>query len=124
MFGNPVICSNVVGMADRVTNERDGLHFEMGDRAAHARTINRAATEPGLWPRLAGALPTPPSRAEMVEGFRRVYDTGSNGLGLLSHDAASSSRAGHENQPSARRRMRTRQQPVAPAMMQETTSRH
>jgi len=45
----------------------------MGDPAALARTIKRAATEPGLWPRLAGALPTPPSRAEMVDGFRLVY---------------------------------------------------
>ncbi len=73
MFGKPVICSNVGAMADRVTNEVDGLHFEMGDPAALARTIKRAATEPGLWPRLAGALPTPPSRAEMVDGFRLVY---------------------------------------------------
>jgi hypothetical protein len=60
-------------MADRVANERDGLHFEMGDPAALARTIKRAATEPGLWPRLAGALPTPPSRADLLDGFRRVY---------------------------------------------------
>jgi glycosyltransferase involved in cell wall biosynthesis len=73
MFKKPVICSNVGAMADRVTNERDGLHFEMGDPAALARTIKRAATEPDLWQRLAGALPTPPSRTEMVEGFRRVY---------------------------------------------------
>jgi glycosyltransferase involved in cell wall biosynthesis len=73
MFGKPVICSNVGAMADRVTSERDGLHFEMGDPAALARTIKRAATEPGLWTRLAAELPTPPSRAEMLEGFRRVY---------------------------------------------------
>src|SRR5205823_8673807 len=85
MFGKPVICSNVGAMADRVTNERDGLHFEMGDPAALARTIKRAATEPDLWPRLVGALPTPPSRAEMADGFRRVYRTPSAGT---RHDRA------------------------------------
>jgi glycosyltransferase involved in cell wall biosynthesis len=73
MFKKPVICSNVGAMADRVTDEKDGLHFEMGDAAALARTIKRAASEPGLWQRLAGAVPTPPSRSEMVEGFRRIY---------------------------------------------------
>jgi len=76
MFGKPVICSNVGAMADRVTDEIDGLHFEMGDPAALARTIKRAASEPGLWPRLAGALPTPPSRDLMVDGFRRIYRGG------------------------------------------------
>ena len=34
MFGKPVICSNVGAMAERVTNEVDGLHFEMGDPAS------------------------------------------------------------------------------------------
>jgi glycosyltransferase involved in cell wall biosynthesis len=76
MFGKPVICSNVGAMADRVTDEADGLHFEMGDAAALARAMKRAATEPGLWQRLAGALPTPPSRSEMVDGFRAIYRAG------------------------------------------------
>ena len=33
MFGRPVICSNVGGMAERVTHEVDGLHFEVADPA-------------------------------------------------------------------------------------------
>jgi glycosyltransferase involved in cell wall biosynthesis len=73
MFGKPVICSNVGAMADRVKDEVDGLHFEMGDPSALARTIKRAATEPGLYTRLAAAIPSPPSRGAMVEGFRAVY---------------------------------------------------
>src|SRR3981189_3010819 len=97
MFAKPVICSNVGAMADRVTNERDGLHFEMGDPAALARTIKRAATEPGLWPRLAGALPSPPSRAEMADGFRRIYQpmsghAASLGEGGLSMDVGEGAR--------------------------------
>jgi glycosyltransferase involved in cell wall biosynthesis len=74
MFGRPVICSNVGAMAERVTDEVDGLHFRMGDAAALAATMRRACSEPGLWERLSSALPEPPSRAEMIAGFRGVYE--------------------------------------------------
>jgi glycosyltransferase involved in cell wall biosynthesis len=74
MFGRPVICSNVGGMAERVTHEVDGLHFEMGDAAALAATIRRACTEDGLWERLHAAVPAPPSRAAMADGFLALYD--------------------------------------------------
>jgi glycosyltransferase involved in cell wall biosynthesis len=74
MFGRPVICSNVGGMAERVTHEVDGLHFEMGDPAALAATIRRACTEDGLWDRLHEAVPEPPSRAAMADGFLALYD--------------------------------------------------
>ncbi len=74
MFGRPVICSNVGGMAERVTHEVDGLHFEMGDPASLAATIRRACTEDGLWQRLHAAVPAPPSRAEMADGFLALYE--------------------------------------------------
>lgn len=73
MFGKPVICSNVGAMAERVADEVNGLLFEMGDAAALAETIRRAATEDGLWDRLAAALPAPPSRDDMVQAFRSLY---------------------------------------------------
>lgn len=74
MFGKPVICSNVGGMAERVADDVDGLHFEMGNPHALAAAIRRACTEDGLWQRLHDALPAPPSCAEMVEGYRALYD--------------------------------------------------
>ena len=74
MFGRPVICSNVGGMAERVTHERDGLHFEMGDPASLAATIWRACSEEGLWQRLHDAVPEPPSRAAMAEAHLALYD--------------------------------------------------
>ena len=74
MFGRPVICSNVGGMAERVTHERDGLHFEMGDAASLAATIRRACTEEGLWEKLHAAVPEPPSRAAMADGFQVLYE--------------------------------------------------
>ena len=73
MFGRPVICSNAGGMAERVTHEVDGLHFELGDPAALAATIERACTEDGLWERLHAAIPTPPSRATMADGYLALY---------------------------------------------------
>jgi glycosyltransferase involved in cell wall biosynthesis len=74
MFGRPVICSNVGGMAERVTHEADGLHFEMGDPASLAATLRRAATEDGLWERLHASVPEPPSRAAMADGYLALYE--------------------------------------------------
>ncbi|HEX3431088.1 MAG TPA: glycosyltransferase family 4 protein [Rhizomicrobium sp.] len=73
MFGKPVICSNVGAMAERVRDDVNGLLFEMGDARSLAETIRRAASEDGLWDRLGGALPAPPSREDMVQAFRGVY---------------------------------------------------
>ena len=72
-YGKPVICSNVGAMAERVADEVDGLLFEMGDAGALAAAIQRACTEDGLWQRLHDALPQPPTRAEMADGFLRLY---------------------------------------------------
>ena len=73
MFGKPVICSNVGGPAERVEHDVSGLHFQMGDHRALARTIRRAATEDGLWDRLAAGVPAPPTRTAMVDGFMHLY---------------------------------------------------
>ncbi len=75
MFGRPVICSNVGGMAERVTNEVDGLHFEMGDATSLAATIRRACTEDGLWELLHAAVPEPPTRAAMADGYLALYES-------------------------------------------------
>jgi len=122
MFGKPVICSNVGAMADRVTDEVDGLHFEMGDAAALARAMKRAATEPGLWQHLAGVLPAPPSRSEMVDGFRRIY----RASGEAAPAVTDTSDPVYENTPSPAlgdhkkvpnpRRAKARRRSIAPVM--------
>jgi len=73
MFGKPVICSNVGGMAERVRDEIDGLHFEIGSPRALADVIRRACTEEGLWEQLHSALPIPPSREAMADMYLRLY---------------------------------------------------
>jgi glycosyltransferase involved in cell wall biosynthesis len=72
-FGRPVIASNVGGPAERITNGVDGLLFELGDARALAEIMRRAATEEGLWERLAAEITPPASRAAMAAGFLDVY---------------------------------------------------
>jgi glycosyltransferase involved in cell wall biosynthesis len=76
MFGRPVICSDVGGLAERNRHDVFALLFQMGDARALAATIRRACTEDGLWERLRENLPAPPTRDEMVEGYVGVYSGG------------------------------------------------
>jgi glycosyltransferase involved in cell wall biosynthesis len=72
-FRRPVICSDVGALAERVNDDVDGIHFTRGDPYALAAVMLRASTETGLWERLSGAIPEPPSLAAMVAGFLDVY---------------------------------------------------
>ena len=53
----PVICSDIGGMAEKVDDGVNGLHFHAGDPMSLAQTIARAATTPGLWDDLRGGIP-------------------------------------------------------------------
>lgn len=72
-FRRPVICSKVGALAERVTDDVDGIHFPRGDPYALAAVMLRASTETGLWERLSSAIPEPPPLAAMVAGFLDVY---------------------------------------------------
>lgn len=85
MFGRPVICSDVGGMAERNVHDSFALQFQMGDPRSLAETIRRACTEEGLWDRLRASLPTPPARETMVAGYLGVY--GSAALPLAAEPA-------------------------------------
>jgi glycosyltransferase involved in cell wall biosynthesis len=73
VFRRPVICSDIGAMAERVTDDVDGIHFTRGDPDALAAAMLRAFTETGLWERLSAAIPEPPSLGAMVAGFLDVY---------------------------------------------------
>jgi glycosyltransferase involved in cell wall biosynthesis len=69
--GRPVICSGIGGMAEKVREGIDGLHFPAGDAAALAETM-RAASDATLWTRLAaGAVPAP--HAAFVDAHIDLY---------------------------------------------------
>jgi glycosyltransferase involved in cell wall biosynthesis len=55
--GRPVICSDIGGMAEKVDDGVNGLHFRVGDPTSLADTMLRAAGTPGLWDSLHAALP-------------------------------------------------------------------
>jgi glycosyltransferase involved in cell wall biosynthesis len=57
MNGRPVICSDIGGMAEKVADGVNGLHFIRGDHEHLADVLDRAATTPGLWEKLRGGIP-------------------------------------------------------------------
>jgi glycosyltransferase involved in cell wall biosynthesis len=75
MFKKPVIASNVGGPAERITDQVDGLLFQVGDPRSLADTIRRACAEDGLWDRLVTGITPPAGREIMVEKFLNIYET-------------------------------------------------
>jgi glycosyltransferase involved in cell wall biosynthesis len=58
LHGRPVICGDIGGMVEKVSDGVDGLTFHAGDRTSLAAALERAVTTPGLWEQLrAGARP-------------------------------------------------------------------
>src|SRR5262249_8542607 len=55
--GRPVICSDIGGMAEKVSDGVDGLHFRVNDPFSLAETIRRAVSAPGLWETLHRGIP-------------------------------------------------------------------
>jgi glycosyltransferase involved in cell wall biosynthesis len=61
-YGRPVICSDIGGMSEKVTDGVNGLHFRRRDAERLAETMLRAATTPALWDLLRAGIPTEPPR--------------------------------------------------------------
>jgi glycosyltransferase involved in cell wall biosynthesis len=55
----PILCSDVGGMAEKVRDGVDGIHFRVGDAFSLARTIESATTNPRLWRSLRDAIREP-----------------------------------------------------------------
>jgi glycosyltransferase involved in cell wall biosynthesis len=71
--GRPVICSDIGGMAEKVTDGVDGLHFRAGDPHHLAEVIRRAATEEGLWESLHAGIRPVHSLTEHVANLTHLY---------------------------------------------------
>jgi glycosyltransferase involved in cell wall biosynthesis len=71
--GRPVICSDIGGMAEKVTDGVNGLHFRVGDPIALANTIKLAASEPELWDRLTRGIPPVYGMEDHVASLKRLY---------------------------------------------------
>ncbi len=73
LHGRPVLCSDVGGMAEAVRDAIDGLHVPVGDAAALAQAMHRAAEEPDLWRRLACNIATPRTVADAAADHAALY---------------------------------------------------
>jgi glycosyltransferase involved in cell wall biosynthesis len=71
----PVICSNIGGMAEKVSHGVSGLHFRVGNAIDLANRIEEAATCEGLWESLRAGVPQPPMIGETVSRLNTLYET-------------------------------------------------
>jgi glycosyltransferase involved in cell wall biosynthesis len=73
--GRPVICSDIGGMSEKVTDGVDGLHFRTGDPRDLANTMRRAVETPGLWEEMHAHVPREPSHSldEDLEITTTIY---------------------------------------------------
>ena len=72
MARRPVIAGDIGGMAEKVRHDVDGLHFAVGDPESLADAMARCLSEPGLWSRLAAAIPEILSIDEAVDMHRNL----------------------------------------------------
>ena len=69
----PVICSDIGGMAEKVRDGIDGLHFRAGSAEDLADKLSLALTEPALWERLVRNAPRPLDAAGCAETHLALY---------------------------------------------------
>ncbi len=73
MHKRPVICSDIGGMAEKVKDGVDGLHFRVGDPRDLASKMVFAARTPGLWEKLRGRVKPVFSIEEATEAHVALY---------------------------------------------------
>ncbi len=69
----PVICSDIGGMAEKVTPGVNGLHFRTGNADSLTGAIVQAATAEGLWDRLQAGIPEVHTLQAHAENLTGIY---------------------------------------------------
>lgn len=72
-YGRPLLVSNIGGMAEKVTHEKNGLHFPRNNPSALARTMKRAMTDADLYDTLYQNIEPPVSVQETTTQYLRLY---------------------------------------------------
>jgi glycosyltransferase involved in cell wall biosynthesis len=73
--GRPVIASGIGGMAEKVRDGVDGLHFRVSNPESLAEAMTRAMAEPGLWDRLHAGIGPPQSPARAAALHADLFET-------------------------------------------------
>jgi glycosyltransferase involved in cell wall biosynthesis len=71
--GRPVICSDMGGMSEKVTDGVNGLYFRRGDADSLAEVMRRATTESKVWGQLRKGLPPVMTVTEHTASLARMY---------------------------------------------------
>jgi glycosyltransferase involved in cell wall biosynthesis len=71
--GRPILCSNIGGMAEKVIDGVNGLHFRVNSAADLAARIEECATNPGLWKNLCAGVVQPPTIVQTVDQLLELY---------------------------------------------------
>ena len=74
MHGRPVICSDIGGMAEKVTDGVNGLHFTVGDPDHLAQTIAAGGADAGLWEQLRAGIPPVYAMDEHTRNLTAIYN--------------------------------------------------
>lgn len=98
--GRPVICSNIGGMAEKVTHGVNGVHFRVNSASDLAARIEECATNPELWKKLCAGVPQPPTIDQTVDRLLALYARSP----LPAPDSTSVGKQNHER-PSLRTRL-------------------
>jgi glycosyltransferase involved in cell wall biosynthesis len=69
----PVLCSDIGGMAEKVRDGVDGLHFPVGNAMALASLLIRLADAPGRVVELQNSIRTPASVEEILDRYLDLY---------------------------------------------------
>jgi glycosyltransferase involved in cell wall biosynthesis len=70
----PVICSDIGGMAEKVTDGVDGLHFRAGDPESLANVIKEAVTTRRLWDTLRAGIKPIYAMDDHIPKLLAMYD--------------------------------------------------
>ena len=73
MAGIPVICSNIGGMAEKVTDRENGLHFVVGDHLDLLDRVLELSESPALYAELVSGIPRLLSDEEMAVLMHELY---------------------------------------------------
>jgi glycosyltransferase involved in cell wall biosynthesis len=88
----PIICSDIGGMAEKVQDGRDGLHFRAGSAQDLADRLSEVLGKPEAWDRLHATLRPPTGHAESARAhadlYRRLLKDRRSPLGAAQYEAA------------------------------------
>jgi glycosyltransferase involved in cell wall biosynthesis len=73
LHGRPVICGDIGGMAEKVANGVNGLHFRARDSISLADTLRRAMAAPDLWRALRAGIPAVYSMQDHAASLIELY---------------------------------------------------